>query len=52
MIALSVAGVAVCLARVFVVTGYPQAQMWSAALGLAGLVAAGVVLKRTLASTA
>ena len=52
MIALSVAGIAVCLARVFVVTGYPQAQTWATALGLAGLVAAGVSLKRTVASPA
>ncbi|MCZ4306832.1 phosphatase PAP2 family protein [Zoogloeaceae bacterium G21618-S1] len=52
MIALSVVGIVVCLARVIVVTGYPQAQTWSTALGLAGLVAAGVALKRTMASPA
>ncbi|TVO63661.1 phosphatase PAP2 family protein [Denitromonas ohlonensis] len=52
MLVLSVAGVAVCLARVFFATGYPQAQLWSTMLGLAGLVAAGVALKHTMASTA
>ena len=42
---LAVAGIVVSLARVFFETGYPQAQLWSSALGLTGLLAAGVVLK-------
>ncbi|MBT0963393.1 phosphatase PAP2 family protein [Denitromonas iodatirespirans] len=46
LLALVAAGIVVCLARVFVVTGYPQAQLWSTALGLAGLVALGRALQR------
>lgn len=45
LLALVAAGIVVCLARVFIVTGYPQAQLWSTALGLAGLVAVGRALK-------
>lgn len=52
MLVLSIAGIAVCLARVFFATGYPQAQLWSTMLGLAGLVAAGMAFKRTMASAA
>lgn len=42
---MAVAGIVVSLARVFFETGYPQAQLWSSALGLAGLLAASVALK-------
>ncbi|KAA3653815.1 MAG: PAP2 family protein [Proteobacteria bacterium] len=43
---LAIAGIVVSLARVFFSTGYPQAQGWSSALGLAGLLGASMALRQ------